>query len=365
MVRNEPIKSGIDSADLATLREFIATTRMLSDIIGNAIQVRMVLDTNAILRDLIYLSERRERAGVKTSIQELIVSQTLIPYAPSVAIREVEKYLPSIAAKRHIEVEVMQEVWVDYRKSLHFCDVKVEISGHEKDARDPKDLPFIQLASAIGASGIVTNDKDVPAMGGNSIHLDCIIQLRDYARAKQLELTIHFSGTLLMVAGVGALIGLVRLFQTIIRAIGQLPTPVKLVLVGAVVLVIAHSKSREIVADRLKALGSSIKGGVLDLRGPFSEAMDTFTDAQKNANTALSKAQQVAVISKRTALRTHVYAICLASKRPLLPAEIERKVLTAGYKTRSKAFQNYLLRVLRQDSRFYCTSDGRWGISSH
>lgn len=365
MVPEQPIKSVLNSANLATLREVIATTRVLREAIGNAIQVRVVLDTNVILRDLIYLSKRRGKVGVRTSIQELIVSQTLIPYAPSVAIHEVERNLPSIAGKRHVAVEVMQEVWVEYRKSLHFCDVKREVSEDERDARDPTDLPFIQLAKKIGAGGIATNDKDIPAMGGNSIHFDCIIQLRDYARAKQLELTIQFGGMVLMVAGVTALIALVRVFQNIIRSIGQLPTAVKLVLVGAVVFVIAHPKSREAVAGRLKALGSGMKNGVLDLRGPFSEAVNKFADAQKSANAALSKAQQVVAKSKRTALSIHVYAICLASKRPLLPVEIERKVLTAGYKTRSKALQKYLLRVLKQDARLYCTNDGRWGIASH
>lgn len=206
MIQEQTDKLVLNSADLAKLREFIATTRMLSEALGNAIQVRVVLDSNAILRDLIWLSRKRVNAKVKTSIQELIVSQTLIPYAPSVAKQEIEKHLPQVAVKQGIPVEVLQDIWADYQKSLNFCDVKVEVPENIKDIRDPNDLPFIQLAEEVGASGIATNDKDIAAMGGNRIHFDCIIQLRDYSRAKHLELTLRISGVLLAGVGVGALV---------------------------------------------------------------------------------------------------------------------------------------------------------------
>jgi len=362
MTHEPHARTVLNSADLARLREFLATASAFSAAVGNAIQVRMVLDTNAILRDLIYLSERREKAGIRTSIQELISSQTLIPYAPSVAVQEVEKYLPRIAKKRRIAVEHLQEVWADYRMSLHFCDLKLETSGEASNVRDPKDLPFIQLAVAVGAGGIVTNDKDIPAMGGNPVHLDCIIHLRDYARAKHLELTFHLGGVLMLVVGVGAIVGLVKLLQGIIQAIGRSPAWFKLGLAAAVVIAIAHPRSRTFLVERFNALKTNIKRGALNLREPLGDVGSKFADAQKSASIALSKAQETISGNKRIALSILVYAICLASTGPLPMAEIERKVLVSGYKTRSKTFRNYLLRVLKQDTRLHCTKDGRWGL---
>lgn len=352
-----PIESALNNADLATLREFIATTQVLSHAIGNVIQVRVVLDTNMILRDVIYLSERRHKAGIRTSIQELIISQTLIPYAPSVAKYEVEKSLPEIARKRRMSAEVLQGVWAEYAKSLNFCEVATETTEDKKNVRDPKDLPFIQLAKEIRAGGIATDDKDIPAMGGTGIQLDCIIQLRDYARAKHIELAIRLGGTLLIAASIGALIGLIKI---LIQLVGRSPAWIKLALLGTAVFVIAHPKSREFIAGKLKVFGSSVKNG---LEEPFSEVLTKYSEAQKNASATLSKTLEVIEVSVRTPLSVHVYATCLASKNPLSPAEIERKVFTAGYKTRSKDFQKYLLRVLKQDTRLQRTHDGKWCIA--
>lgn len=358
----QPEKSVLKSAGLAHLRELIATTRLLSETIANAIQVRIVLDTNAILRDLIWLSKRRPNAEARTSIQELIVSQTLIPYAPTAARGEVEKHLVTIAAKQRIAIEVIRGVWADYQQTLHFCEVKVEAPNNAEGIRDLNDLPFIQLAREVGASGIATNDKDIAAMGGNAIHFDCIIQLRDYSRAKHTELTFHVGGIVVAAVGIGALAGIARTFQTIIQAIARLPPWVKLVFIAAAVFAIAHPKSREAIVSNLKALGSQIQNGVLHFRKPFTDAVGNFAEAHQRANAALSKARKTISAPKRIPLSTHVYAVCLASSRPLSSAEIERKVLAAGYKTRSKSFKAYLQRTLKEDKRFYSIEGDRWGV---
>src|SRR5712692_6528722 len=154
----------LKSDDLAMLREFLATARLLGDTFENAIQLRVILNSNAIVSDLIWLSKKRIKPEARTSIQELVASQTLIPYAPSVAKLEIEKHIADVALKKGIPEEQLRNVWANYQKSVHFCDVEIETQEDNARVRDPNDLPFIRLEEQIGASGIVTNDKDIAAM---------------------------------------------------------------------------------------------------------------------------------------------------------------------------------------------------------
>ncbi len=352
----------LKSDDLAMLREFLATARLLGDTFENAIQLRVILDSNAIVSDLIWLSKKRIKPEARTSIQELVASQTLIPYAPSVAKLEIEKHIADVALKKGIPEEQLRNVWANYQKSVHFCDVEIETQEDNARVRDPNDLPFIRLEEQIGASGIVTNDKDIAAMGGNRINFDCIIQLRDYSRAKHLELTFGVGGMFLAAISVGAILGLVKILQSLIQAIARLPPWIQIMLVAGVVFVVAHPKTRKVVGDYVKSLGAKIQDGVLNLKEPFNEALNKVTKAQESANASLIRVQEIVQGDKRVPLRVHVYALCLASNIPLSIAQIERKVFAAGYKTRSEKFKSYLLSILKKDDRLGCTADGRWSI---
>jgi predicted nucleic acid-binding protein len=353
----------LDSASLATLREFIATMYSLGKVLNNAIQLRIVLDSNVILGDLIWLCKGRVKPGAKTSIQELVTSKTLIPYAPSVARQEVDRALPNIADKYKIEVDVLLEAWADYQKALIFCDVTVEAREHHGQVRDPTDLPFIQLAKDIGAAGIATKDKDIEAMGGNRIHLDCVIQLRDYSRAKNIELSIQVGGVVLAMVVASLVAGVVKGLQAIISAIVRLPPWIQVLLICGVLAAVAHPRSRQAIQSAISELSARVRTGAAGLKDPMIRAMDAVSEAQGKAEVALAGVQVNLRADRRTPLRVHVYAICAAAGEPLHLVEIERRVLLAGYKTKSKSLRKYLLKLLHQDKRLFLREDGHWAIT--
>lgn len=352
----------IDSAVLAALRDLVATMDRLSTVFDNAVQLRFVLDTNVILGDLIWLSRRRVKPGAKTSIQELIAAKTLIPYAPSVARQEVEEALPEIAGKFSIDLAVLVAAWTDYQKALTFCEVTVAIDGSSAKIRDPDDLPFIQLSQEIGAAGIVTKDKDIAAMGGNEIHIDCILQLRDYSRAKSVELTIQVGGVAVAMIGAGLVIGTVRLLQGLIRTIVRLPPWVQVFLFCATVAGLAHPKSREAIFGAIARMRDQLKDAGLFLRDPAIRALNALQEAQSKVGASLASVEKRIRLDKRIPLRTHVYAICAEADAPISVVDIERKLKLAGYKSKSKSARSYLLKVLRQDNRLYALDTGHWAL---
>ncbi len=68
-------------------------------------------------------------------------------------------------------------------------------------------MPYIVLSEDIGAAGVVSLDHHITAMGGIMAEPDVIMQIRQYARAKSVELTIQLGGYSLTVVGMVSVMG--------------------------------------------------------------------------------------------------------------------------------------------------------------
>jgi hypothetical protein len=65
---------------------------------------------------------------------------------------------------------------------------------------------------------------------------------------------------------------------------------------------------------------------------------------------------------RRSAIQ-HARAICLASPQPITTTEIIRRMEMEGYKSRSKAFDVYLRRLMRESKQFDQSADDFWQLS--
>jgi predicted nucleic acid-binding protein len=63
-------------------------------------------------------------------------------------------------------------------------------------ARDPNDIPFINVAKRTKAVGIVTTDKDIAAMGGQVVAPETVRDIRDYARSTASQIGLLKMGGL-------------------------------------------------------------------------------------------------------------------------------------------------------------------------
>ncbi len=79
-------------------------------------RTRFVIDSNIIIKDLIWLARTRKNKSARTNLQEVIDSGIVIAYAPTELSEEVEKKLPEVAEECNMPVKCFYEEWQKYQK---------------------------------------------------------------------------------------------------------------------------------------------------------------------------------------------------------------------------------------------------------
>ncbi len=161
----ENVKLNIHSDHLHGFRELLAFYPTLVGLFGFLPQLRLVIDSNIVLSELIWLVTKRRNPTARTALQEVIASGTIVAFAPEKLREEIKKHIKTIATDKGISEELLYTEWQNYEKYLHFCPVDALEENDNLPKRDPADLPFIYLYSRVGASAIVSWDKDIQRWG--------------------------------------------------------------------------------------------------------------------------------------------------------------------------------------------------------
>lgn len=352
------------SEHLVVLRELISSLPYLSVAFGNLQQFRLVVDANIVLADLIWRAKHRTNPSATTALQEVVASGTVVAYAPLQLREQVEKHFSRIAAEEQISEELLHIEWRSYQACLVFCqsefDPNVKVVNPD---RDPDDLPFIYLAAKVGAAGVLTRDKDISAMGAPTVPVAIVLQLRDYARGKAVELSIEVGGTVIVAGvGVGAIKLAADLATTLARGFARLPDAAKILIVLATAFAILHPTSRRALVETGRKAWSNICLIAEHLEPMLSDMAKTCYAEHEKAVRSWEAASQSLPTRQKAALRTHAYAACQAARRPLTLQELERKVRLGGYRPRGRNSVAYLSKVLRRDGRFVRCADGCWTV---
>lgn len=240
---------------LDSLRQVIQSYSDLEKYIGSIFQLRLVIDTNAVISDLLWMA-RRKREENKTAIIEVIQAGTLIAYAPVQLKHEIEEHLPKIANKKNIPFEKMQNEWLAYQQYLEFIEIdEGELIKYENSV-DPKDAPFVILSEMLNVAGVISNDPHIEQLGGKRIALDIRLSLRDYSRTAAVAFSIRLGGVALSYVSVGLLAALGKGVGKLLQAIINLPDKAKMLLIAGLVLVFLMPSTRA----RLLAYFQSVKG---------------------------------------------------------------------------------------------------------
>lgn len=357
------VKSGsvlAPSDDLSNLRELIISIPYFKGMFDILPQLRFVIDSNIILRDLVWLVRSRRSKDARTSLQEAIDSGTLIAFAPQKLRKEILKHLPRRAEEENIPKKLLLEEWRKYEKYLRFCADSELIDDVVPQVVDPDDLPFICLYNQIGATAVISEDSHISAMGARTVGLDVIITIRNYARAKSVEVTIKL-GSLTFT---GILAGtIITAIPSFIRVCSRLPTWLLSGLLACMAVLILHPQGREAIKKFLHTASNKIQTIGSELQPLFNELIETLRNESLKAEDALKSISNVVSPSRRVTLKQVVYSVCLAAKSPLTVGEIEKMVFLNGYVSKSKRFAAYLRRVISQDQRFVRCDDGCWTIT--
>ncbi len=341
----------LPSDSLARWREFFASHPHLNLGFAELAQVPVVIDASAALADLRSMVLRPDPSAVRSALEEVVASGTVVAFAPPWLREEVAKKLPRLAMRSGVSLAILSELWVRYQSALRFYE-----PSPARDIRvDPKDIPYRDLARELGGILVYTKDRHFKMMGVRAIGLDEIILLRNFARGASPAFALKFVGAAaLMIVGVPV----VQVLKTVLGVIGRLPAPIKIGLAIATVWAAFHPKTREF-------LGRAAASPRL---GPAKKLLTKYADELgKSSLTAAEswRAFRPALPDRRRApLLGHVRAICASTNGPVSEQAIETALQRAGYVSRSRNPGAYLRRRLRTDSRFVEGPKGSWSFAS-
>ncbi len=356
---SKPTLPYVPSDHLKELRTLTVLWSALSPIVGPILQIRLVLDTNMVIGDLLQLAKPRVSPNYRTALQELMASETVICYAPEHLKIEMERHWQRIAAENHILPEVAAALWTRYAAQLRFCPVSLEPVNNQ-NARDPADLSFIALAAGIGAQ-IYSRDRDIPAMGGHVLTMNCIFSLQAYARHKAVEVTIKVGGMAVASGTLGALILMFNAVKKALSAFMRLPAAARILILLCLLWALGNEGRRKTIGATIQKMAS----GIAEALGP--PLRDAFDELGKVAPMVCDAARRVEAelqAASRLPLRVLLRAVLAGETSSLSLREIDIRVRAAGYLTTAKNLRPYIQRLLRQDRSFCQAIDGTWRLAA-
>lgn len=354
----------IPSDNLLHLRELFLTWQPFFRLLEVMPQFRLVIDTNVVIEELLYLVKSRKNPSARTGLQEAIDSGAIVALAPFKLRDEIIKHIPRLAGESGIPEESLRRAWLEYQLRINFVDVGPISAEDEASAADPDDLPFIYLYRKVNADAVVSRDRHIRAMGARSVELEVVIHIRDYARAKAPEVTLRagaFFVTAPLVAGAHAL---VKLLIRAAKGIANLPPGVQLALLAGAAIVSAHPRSRRTLSTFASERVVKLKEPALVTLSVLQALMEKLGAAEQQVWSEQGILERSIPRAARRPLRLVARSLCLEAGRALTPEELTRGVLRAGYKSSSSHLKYYLVRVIRQNRQFVCTPDGRWTVRS-
>jgi hypothetical protein len=305
-------------------------------------QKRLVIDANAVIKDLRWLVKKRLQPGARTDLQEALASGIIVGYAPPIIRTSVLKYLPAIAEELGVPLGQLESEWHAYEPLLHYVEpepVDPGVFGTADLSRDPDDIPYLQLAIQLGADGVLTRDKDIVAMGREAAigtaKLNTVVGLRDFTPATK---------------------GLDRLASAFPQPWGMssdLPGSV----VSGVALTIGRVLSPttiEIARVETYVIGPPSKEAAERLAEAEAEWLRQQARAREQLRDALAQCPRT--------VATLALSVLAAATSPLSIDEIVIGMRAAGYRTASPRPHAYVSRKLRENQRVRRYVDGLYGL---
>jgi len=276
------------------IREFIDKYAELEKHVGTIFQLRLVIDTNAVISDLLWMAKRNNDANYPAII-EVIRAGTLITYAPEHLKQEIEEHWPKIAEKNNIEKNKTTELWLEYQEYLEFVEVdEVELKGYE-DSVDPDDAPFVVLSKMLNVHGVISDDPHIDQLGGRRINMDIRLSLRDYSRTAAVVYSLRLGGVALTIASTGLLIVMVKGALKLMQLIGSLPDKFKLLLFIVLVLLVVTPSIRNKLLEYMTSAKLFLGEHLGELLPAIEELMLEAVEEGKNADMKLEEVKSYLV----------------------------------------------------------------------
>jgi predicted nucleic acid-binding protein len=345
----------IRSDALEKLNEFRKRSSVLREAVDEPFQVRLVLDACIIQQELRFRLYGKRKPEARSALQEILDSGTVLPFAPPKLIEEIENHVGEIAIYARVTVDQVRKEWASLQNRIHFYEPEIVLDG--KGCVDPDDLPYQQVCLELGAHAIYTKDAHFKSMQVPVITIDLDRVLRKHARASSVKLAVSIGSAFTLVISIDVLKELLGLAA---RGIQRIPTPVKVAFAVAVAAAFIHPQTRAKILEVGKIIWKKfnhpkLRTMLISLAVQTAEAHDIAAKTSTEIKAALPNPR------KRHAIN-FAREVCAIEKRPLTLPEIALRMKKAGYVTKSRSFNAYLRRLLRDSKNFMEIKPGCWTL---
>jgi hypothetical protein len=225
---------------------------------------------------------------------------------------------------------------------------------------DIDDFAYLATSVEIDTRAIYTTDPHLAAMGAPVVSVLIDTHLRDYARAKTVQIAVNIGSSLSFMVGWKFIQVIYKLLVRCIKGVRQLPPAVQIALVAAGIICIAHPKSRARLKEGWNALVTS--EALLTFGDIIADFAAQVANSAEKAETSYQIVETTLPPRQKHSLLMHARAVCLAASTPLSLAEMDRQIRLGGYVSRSRTFRRYLRQVLQADGGFMEIRSGYWTI---
>jgi predicted nucleic acid-binding protein len=250
----------IPSDNLRSLYDLCDRYPVIADVLGMLPRIRLVIDTNIVLQELLFVTKSRRLDSARSALREVMDCGIVVTIAPTKLYEEVDEHLPRIAQAEGIPIEKMRSAWFEFQARIEFRAVQETGDVAGINVVDPDDLAFVTLYLTSDVHAVLTHDKDISSMGAETLGINDVMRVRDYARAKSPEVTIRVGGMLVVGVAIGGLVALVKLIGGLLRSFSKLSPEVQMLLVAGAIFAVLHPTTRKMLAAGISAIGENLKG---------------------------------------------------------------------------------------------------------
>jgi len=241
---------------LAAIRRFQGCRTDLAALLPDIASYVVVVDANVLIRDLLWLLEKRRLPDVKPAILECMIAGTFVAYVTGDVVAEVERNMPAILRERGLPEVAWISHWREYRRHLKIESPDTRVVATYASGRDPSDAPTLALAEIVAACGILSADKDIAAMGGKVLPGSFKIEARSYSRDAAVYFSLKIGGIYCAATAFEALALAARGIRRGFSSFMALPPALKTIAVCAAILAILYPTSRAVLIEAVRSIGS-------------------------------------------------------------------------------------------------------------
>ena len=283
--------------------------------------LHVVADSNVLIKTVLNRMKLRQ-ANARTDFEECADAGILVVYAPPRAIREVEKYIPLLAAERkNVEEQRLRDEWAVVRNRIHIMQPP---RSESNDAlalrtRDPDDVEFLELFEHLQLDAIISNDADwsvtsVPVFDWAAA-AQLLRALRDYARA---------AGPMWARDGLST-IAVLGLFGTG-KLLSSLPSWAQLLVTGAAATAVLYGPSRRYLWNGVERATDFFVDNA-----EFRTGLKRIVDGQKNLAPLAAKVREFAIAERHVSADLHALRVLIATDEILAEDRVGHAMQLQGW----------------------------------